>query len=242
MMTRRELLRNSLFGAAAGGALLALGRLGLLETADAKPAPAHHFAVTHTDAEWKKLLTPAQYNVLRQAGTEPAFSGQYEAKGKGLLQVCRLQQRIVQHRHAVRLRDGLAELLEAADQKQRLAAVRRQPRHEPHRSGLRALRLAPGPCLRRRPEADRPALLHELGRDEVCRDEVCPEEVEGEPAGRQKAKNEGGISPPSFCRPSCLTPLHRWRHDDRDEYSWCPKRLHEFAGPPKLKKSFVVPQ
>ena len=33
----------------------------------------HHFAVEHTDAEWHKLLTPAQYNILRQAGTEPAF-------------------------------------------------------------------------------------------------------------------------------------------------------------------------
>jgi peptide-methionine (R)-S-oxide reductase len=32
------------------------------------------FAVMHTDAEWQKLLTPAQYNILRQAGTEPPFS------------------------------------------------------------------------------------------------------------------------------------------------------------------------
>ena len=84
MMTRRELLRNSLVGAAAGSVFLTLSRLGLTEAADAKPAMAHHFAVTHTEAEWKKILTPAQYHILREQGTDPAFSGQYEAKGKGI--------------------------------------------------------------------------------------------------------------------------------------------------------------
>ncbi|HWB60526.1 MAG TPA: peptide-methionine (R)-S-oxide reductase MsrB [Chthoniobacteraceae bacterium] len=29
--------------------------------------------VKHTDAEWKKLLTPEQYRVAREQGTEPAF-------------------------------------------------------------------------------------------------------------------------------------------------------------------------
>ncbi|MDE1896901.1 MAG: peptide-methionine (R)-S-oxide reductase MsrB [Rhodospirillales bacterium] len=37
-------------------------------------AHASTYKVTHTDAEWRKLLTPAQYNILRQAGTEPPFS------------------------------------------------------------------------------------------------------------------------------------------------------------------------
>jgi peptide-methionine (R)-S-oxide reductase len=81
-LTRRELFRNGLAAATVAGTSLIVAKYGL--TAPASNTLAHHFAVTHTSAEWKKLLTPAQYHILRESGTDPAFSGQYEAHGKGI--------------------------------------------------------------------------------------------------------------------------------------------------------------
>ncbi len=41
--------------------------------------------VIKTDAEWRKILTPEEYEVARKKGTERAFSGRYaESHGKGI--------------------------------------------------------------------------------------------------------------------------------------------------------------
>jgi peptide-methionine (R)-S-oxide reductase len=65
MISRRLLLKSGATGlgvAALGSALRGAAMAG--ETLE----------VTHTDAEWRKLLTPDQYAVLRQGATESPFS------------------------------------------------------------------------------------------------------------------------------------------------------------------------
>ncbi len=44
--------------------------------------------IVHSDAEWKKLLTPAQFYILREEGTEPPFSSPLDHEKRAGLYVC----------------------------------------------------------------------------------------------------------------------------------------------------------
>ena len=59
--------------------------LGLASACQAAPAAkAKSFPLVRSDAEWRKLLTPAQYRVLRQSATErPGSSPLDKEKRKG---------------------------------------------------------------------------------------------------------------------------------------------------------------
>ena len=60
MLTRRFLLTGMAAGLAAAGSLWRAAASRAAET----------FEVTHTDAEWRKILTPDQFAVLRESATE----------------------------------------------------------------------------------------------------------------------------------------------------------------------------
>ncbi|OZI30528.1 peptide-methionine (R)-S-oxide reductase [Bordetella genomosp. 10] len=73
---RRHFLRNAGLGALATG----LAGWQFLRPAPAAsagngaPEAAEAYAVTHTDAEWRAMLTGPQYAVLRREGTERPYS------------------------------------------------------------------------------------------------------------------------------------------------------------------------
>lgn len=73
MLTRRIFLTTTL--AASGLAAL--------------PTWAASFEITRTPAEWKKLLTPAQYAVLREEETEKPFSNSLKGEKSPLLKEAR---------------------------------------------------------------------------------------------------------------------------------------------------------
>ncbi len=71
-LTRRHLL--GLGGAVTAAGLLGLGACSRAAPAAAEARPSRQFEVTRSDAEWRRLLSPAQYAVLRQQATERPWS------------------------------------------------------------------------------------------------------------------------------------------------------------------------
>ena len=83
-MTRRGWLQTA--------AITLLGGIAVLSSRG-RAGAAGMFRVTHTDDEWRHMLTPAQYEVLRHQGTESPESSPLDhqfAKGRYLCAGCAL--------------------------------------------------------------------------------------------------------------------------------------------------------
>ena len=73
--SRRVFLLSATAAAAAVAAGLVPRLVRPARADDARRASApEHFEVAYSDAEWRKRLTPAQYEILRQQGTERPYS------------------------------------------------------------------------------------------------------------------------------------------------------------------------
>jgi peptide-methionine (R)-S-oxide reductase len=58
-------------------AIVGLGACNAQEKENSEITNIQTMKVQKTDSEWKKELNPEQYNVLREAGTERPFTGEY---------------------------------------------------------------------------------------------------------------------------------------------------------------------
>ena len=174
-MDRRTLLRNlaavSLMGIAARGYAQA-GAKGaikveelqknwkmlLADGADVRQPPRR---LKLADAEWKKRLSPAAYNVLRHEGTERAGTSPLDSEKRAGVFVC-AGCGLPLFTSAMKFDSGTGWPSFFTTIPGR---VRDQPRFQAdpaaHRIPLRALRRPPRPHVRRRPGADRPALLQQ---------------------------------------------------------------------------------
>ena len=122
--------------------------------------------IEKTSAEWRELLTPEQYHILREAGTEHPFTGKYwNLQDDGTYSCAGCGHITPRRRSSMRAVAGprSTTLILQPLRHWRISAMAC--------TGSRsdaALRRPSRACLRRWPPTDRPALLHQLCQPQLC--------------------------------------------------------------------------
>ena len=169
--------------------LAALSALGLGPTLAAAQGPTPKIdKLVLADAEWQKRLSPAAYEVLRHEGTErPGSSPLNAEKRKGRFHCAGCDLPLFSSETKFESGTGWPSFYAALPGARR-HQDRREDDHPAHRVPLRALRRPPGPRVRRRPGADRQALLQQRRGAEVRpARRVGPPRRRAAPALRQEA-------------------------------------------------------
>ena len=93
-----------------------------------------------TDEQWKKVLTPEQFNVTRKHGTERAFTGEYwNNKRDGMYHCVCCGMPLFDSETKFESGHGLAQLLSTGRRGQRWHQAGQYLLHAAHRSPLRPM-------------------------------------------------------------------------------------------------------